>query len=136
MDNKEFESNIKRSLQVMLYIYQTKHGRNSDPKISNLHFHWFGEGNCEVTFDTEYKFEVEDPDVGTFMVSLNECDDKQQSFFIGIEILENGEFGKRVTPFEDSDDMIGYFKSTEYGWGYGAGECLAKFSYSYNYFSE
>ena len=108
MDKSQFESNIKSSLQVMLYLYQTMHGRNTQPKVSNLQFSWFGEGNCEVTFDTEYKFIIDDPDIRSYTKALNECDDKQYAFFIGIEILQNGEFGKRVTP-HDEDIPHEYF---------------------------
>jgi len=136
MDKVEFESSIKSSLQVMLYLYQTMHGRNTQPKVSNLQFSWFGEVNCEVTFDTEYKFIIDDPDIRSYTMGLNECDKKQYGFFSGIEILQNGEFGKRVTPRDESDDMIGYFKECDYEWGYGEGVCKATFSYAYNYFPE
>ena len=136
MDKKLFEENIRRSLKVMLYLYQSIHGRNSEPRISNLQFNWFGEVNCEVTFDTEYKFIIDDPEVGSYTRGLNECDKKQYGFFSGVEILQNGEFGKRVNPMDESDDMIGYFKSCDYEWGYGDGPCTVTFSYAYNYFPE
>jgi hypothetical protein len=139
MDKKVFENNVKSSLQVMLYVYQTKHGRNSDPKISNLVISWFGDNDsaAEVNFDTEYVFDVSDPDVGVYMRALNECDDKQFNFFTGIEIGQDGEFVKRFTPIDDSDDMVGYFKSSEYEWGFeGEKNGKATFSYTYNYFPE
>jgi len=139
MDKKVFENNVKSSLQVMLYVYQTKHGRNSDPKISNVAISWFGDNDsaAEVNFDTEYVFDVSDPDVGVYMRALNECDDKQLNFFKGIEIGQDGEFVKRFTPIDDSDDMVGYFKSSEYEWGFeGEKNGKATFSYAYNYFPE
>ena len=136
MDKAQFESNIKSSLQVMLYLYQTIHGRNSEPRITNLQFSYYQDVNCEVTFDTEYKFTIDDPEVGSYTRGLNECDKKQYGFFSGVEILQNGEFGKRVNPMDESDDMIGYFKSCDYEWGYGDGPCSATFSYAYNYFPE
>ena len=138
MDKKVFEDNIKSSLQVMLYVYQTKYGRNKEPKISNLQISWFGDNDSavEVNFDTEYTFEVDDPDVGVYMRALNECDEKQYNFFTGFELSESGEFVKRFNPMDDSDDMVGYFKSSDYEWGYGNGECNATFSYAYHYFPE
>jgi len=55
MDKKLFEDNVKSSIQVMLYIYQTKHGRNSEPQVWNIRFNWFGDNDSavEVNFDTE-----------------------------------------------------------------------------------
>ena len=134
MDRAQFESNIKSSLQVMLYLYQTMYGRNSEPRITNLQFSYYQDVNCEVTFDTEYKFTIDDPEVGSYTRGLNECDKKQYGFFSGVEILKNGEFGKRVNSMDESDDMIGYFKESDYEWGYGEGECKATFSYAYHYF--
>ena len=136
MDKSQFESNIKSSLQVMLYLYQTMHGRNSEPKITNLQFSYYKaqDVNCEVSFDTEYKFAIDDPDVSSYTRGLNECNKKQYGFFSGVEILQNGEFGKRVIPHDESDDIIGYFKSCEYEWGYGESVCKATFSYAYHYF--
>ena len=139
MDKKLFEDNVKSSIQVMLYIYQTKHGRNKDPKVSNIQINWFGDNDSavEVNFDTEYIFDVTDPDVGVYMKALNECDDKQYHFFTGIELSESGEFVKRYTPMDDSDDMVGYFKASEYEWGYGDDKnAKATFSYGYHYFPE
>ena len=138
MDKKLFEDKIKSSLQVMLYVYQTKYGRNTEPNISNLQITWFADNDkaVEVNFDTVYKFLIDDPDVGSYMRGLKNCDNQQYDFFTGIEIGEGGEFMKRFTPIEESDDMIGYFKYSDYEWGYGDGQCSATFSYAYSYWFE
>ena len=138
MDKKQFQNNVKRSLQVLLYIYQTKHGRNSEPKASDLTIHWWETQKtwaCEVNFNCEFQFETEDPDVAIFAESVNKYDDIQMGFFSSYEVDKNGDFVNRTIPLSDSDDMIGLFNSCNYKWmGHEQKNTTVGFSYSYNVF--
>ena len=103
MDKKQFQNNVKRSLQVLLYIYQTKHGRNSEPKASDLTFNWWETQKtwaCEVNFNCEFQFETEDPDVAIFAESVNEYDDIQMGFFSSYEVDKNGDITTKVMDTE------------------------------------
>ena len=139
MDKKTFEERVKRSLQVQMFVFQSKNGRHTQPKISNINFNWWqpsGENNysCTVYFEAEFTFNTPDPDIGSFNHELDKFQGIQFRFFKDLEIFNDGEIRKRETSLDDSDDIIGLFLSCSFDWMLGGetNNTKAKFSYDYD----
>ena len=139
MDKKTFEERVKRSIQVQMFVFQSKNGRNTQPKISNLNFNWWKPSDgknhtCELYFEGEFTFNTPDPDIGSFNNELDKFQGIQFRFFKDLELFNDGEFRKREISLDDSDDIIGLFLSSSFDWTLGgeANNTTVKFGYEYS----
>ena len=122
-NDKEFSDKIKKSIQILMYLWEVKGDRTMRPKASNInHFLW--DAGASVAFNLEFRFNVEDPDVGSFHHTLDKVDDKIQDFFGRIRLLP------------DADDLTGLFIGVDFKWESheDTNNTVVRYSFDYSLF--
>ena len=129
---EDFTQKIKKSIQVLLFLFEAKTAIKS--KASNIHPHVHGKG-ADVYFEIEIPFETYDPDVGSFTHTLNKVDDVVVEFFNKIVLTPKADFiyAKHKQP-EDHDDMVGLFLGVNYDWSGHEGQKNSKVKAGFEYY--
>jgi len=129
---EEFTQKIKKSIQVLLFLYEAKTGIKS--KASNIHPHVHDKG-ADVYFELEVPFETLDPDIGSFTFTLNKVDDVTIEFFNKIVLTPKADFiYAKNKQLEDHDDMVGLFMSVDYDWSGHEGQKNSKVRFGFEYY--
>lgn len=129
---EEFTQKIKKSLQVLLYLFEAKTKIKSSatdiqPYVSEI--------GAEVYFQIDIPFYVSDPDIHTFNVELNKINNIVFNFFNKIVLTPKADFiYVKSKQSDDYDDMIGLFLSTNYDWLGQEGEYNAKVKFAFEYY--
>ena len=129
---EEFTQKIKKSIQVLLFLFEAKTRIKS--KASNIQPHVHDKG-ADVYFELEVPFETEDPDVGSFTYSLNKVDDVTVGFFNKVVLTPKADFiyVKHKQP-EDHDDMVGLCMGVNYEWSGHEGQNNSKMILAFEYY--
>jgi len=133
---EEFTQKIKKSIQVLLYLFEVDAGIRT--KATNIQPHLHDNG-ADVYFELEIPFETGDPDVGSFTHTLNKVDDVVVGFFNKIVLTPKADFVyKKHKQPEDHDDMVGMFIGVNYDWlSGGKNNSKATFAFEYSlYYDE
>jgi hypothetical protein len=130
---EEFSKKIKRSIQILLYLFEAKTGMRAS--ASNISPNTFNTG-ASVYFEIEVTFETTDPDTGSLSYNLNKVDNVMFNFFSKVVLTPKADFITVSLPPEESDDMVGLFQGLNYDWSghEGQNNTKAKFGFEYNLF--
>jgi len=133
---EEFTQKIKKSIQVLLFLFEAKTGIRSKAKYIQPNV-W--DKGATIYFEIEVSFETLDPDVMSFNSSLNKIDDIIIDFFNKIVLTPKADFiydqnKKQI----DYDDMVGLFTGINYEWQGHLNEknTIARFGFEYNLYYE
>jgi hypothetical protein len=112
---EEFTEKIKKSIKILLYLWQIKGDRTYRPSLSNI-IPSVGESGATIYFELIFPVVVADPDIDSFIGELKKIDKLVNDFFGNIVLLPNAEFKYYPSKIKDSDDMIGLVMSANYDW--------------------
>ena len=127
---EEFSKTIRRSLQVLLYLFEVKTGVRA--KAININPNTFG-GGASVYFEIELTYETTDPDAGSLKYSLYKFDDIINDFFTKVVLTPKADFIIVSREPEDSDDMIGLFMGLNYEWNGHENDKNTSVKYGFEY---
>jgi len=133
---EEFSKIVKRSLQILLYLFEVKTGIRA--KATNINPTTF-ESGASVYFEIELTFETTDPDVGSLKYNLYKIDDIIINFFNKVVLTPKADFIIVNKQTEDSDDMVGLFMGINYEWNGHENDknTVCKYGFEYNlYYDE
>lgn len=130
---EEFSKKVKKSIQILLYIFEAKTGIRA--KAINISPHVYNQG-AVVYFELEMSFQTEDPDVMSLKNNLYNFNDIINNFFNKVVLTPKADFITVSLPPEDTDDMIGLFLGINYQWdGHeNLKNTLVKYGFEYNLF--
>lgn len=115
LDKKTLDENLKKSLRIVLYLFEVANGRNFVPKIKSIFSETYHNGNSySAYFETEYEISLDDPDVTELSSKLIDMEKKHFQFFKNFELNQQGELTKQTIDFNVRDDMVGLLYGLNY----------------------
>ena len=143
MDKKTVESKLKRSVQVLLYLFEVKTGIKVT-SAKNINFtYWKSDRNDETSsthgsiyYELDLVGSVSDPDPGSLCYEINKMSDLVYKFFSS-QVLDDDTLNFVNGDPNDSDDMIGLLLNQRFDWGGGEGDNLKMtFSFENNFYDQ
>lgn len=135
LDKKTLDENLKKSLRIILYLFEVANGRNFVPKIKSVNTHPQNTSVSDpysVYFKTEYEISLDDPNVIELSSKLIDIEKKHFQFFKNFELNQQGELTKQTIDFNMRDDMVGLLYDLNYdseNW-----KVIVTFSNEYNFY--
>jgi hypothetical protein len=117
LDKKTLDENLKKSLRIVLYLFEVANGRNFVPKIKSINTHSTHSSVSDsytIYFETEYEISLDDPDVTELSSKLINMEKKHFQFFKNFELNQQGELTKQTIDFNMRDDMVGLLYGLNY----------------------
>lgn len=134
---EEFTEKIKKSIKILLYLWEVKGDRSYKPSVTNF-IPGISKDGARIYFELSFSFNINDPDTDSFIGKLKKIEQLVNNFFGNIVLLPNVEFKYYSSKIKDSDDMIGLFMGTNYDWNSDEKmNCSVTYGFEYNlYYSE
>jgi hypothetical protein len=115
MEKQILDENLKKSLRIILFLFEVEFGRKFSPKIKSINSQFYSNNKIYTAyFETEYEISVEDPDLTEITNVLKVMDEKHFKFFSKFELNQKGEFSKQTVNFNERDDTVGLFRDIKY----------------------
>jgi len=137
MDKKTLESKIKRSVQVLLYLFELKTNTKID-SARNFIFTYWNSKDEEGTGGTVYftitlKGTCEDPDPNIL------CRETDRVFDMVYDFFKTQKLDDETISFikgEEPDDMVGLFLRSDFNWDSGMDDNVEyEYAFEYNFYN-
>jgi hypothetical protein len=134
MNKKELEAKLKRSLQVLLYLFEVKTKIKTVAKNINFNY-WNIDTNGAIYFELDIKGESSDPDPYSLAEEIKRVSDRISDFF-GKYMLDDEKL-TFVDIDDDTDDMIGLLMNVNFNWNGGEQDNTNfTFAFEYNFYDQ
>lgn len=143
MDKKTVEAKLKRSVQVLLYLFEVKTGIKV-ASAKNINFtYWKADKNDDTSlthgsiyYELDLISSVDDPDPGSLCREINKMSSLVYDFF-NRHVLDDDTLSFISGNSIESDDMIGLLLNQSFEWGGGEGDNLKMtFSFENNFYDQ
>ena len=135
MNKKELEAKLKRSLQVLLYLFEVKTKIKTVAKNINFNY-WNIYTNGAIYFELELIGTSDDPDPTTVTNEIKKVSDMIYDFF-NKKTLDDDSLSFVNGDPSESDDMVGLLMSINFNWAGGEGDnMLFTFAFEYNFYNQ
>ena len=142
MDKKTVEAKLRRSLQVLLYLFEVKTGIKVD-SAKNINFNYWSADrndstltNGSIYYELDLVGSVDDPDPSSLSYEIKRISDLVYKFFSS-QVLDDDTLNFVNGDPNDSDDMIGLLLNQRFDWSGGEGDNLKMtFSFENNFYDQ
>ena len=139
MDKNQIEAKVKRSIQVLLYLFEMKTKIKGGTSVRSLNFSYWkgpeGKTNGSVYFELDIKGESSDPDPYSLTEEIKRVSDRISDFF-GKYMLDDEKL-TFVDIDDDTDDMIGLLMTVNFNWNGGEQDNTNfTFAFEYNFYNQ
>ena len=142
MDKKTVEAKLRRSLQVLLYLFEVKTGIKVD-SAKNINFtYWSADrndstlSNGSIYYELDLVGSVDDPDPSSLSYEIKRISDLVYNFFSS-QVLDYDTLSFVNGDPSDSDDLIGLLFKVDFNWSGGEGNNLKiRFSFENNFYGQ
>jgi len=139
MDKNQIEAKVKRSIQVLLYLFEMKTKIKGGTSVRSLNFSYWkgaeGKTNGSVYFELDIKGESADPDPYSLTEEIKRVSDRISDFF-GKYMLDDEKL-TFVDIDDDTDDMIGLLMTVNFNWNGGEQDNTNfTFAFEYNFYDQ
>tara|TARA_R110000868_G_scaffold89341_3_gene248741 strand:+ start:3654 stop:4085 length:432 start_codon:yes stop_codon:yes gene_type:complete len=137
MDKKTLESKIKRSVQVLLYLFELKTNTKIDSARNFIFNYWNSRDESKRTYGSVYftitlKGSCEDPDPNTL------CRETDRVFDMVYDFFKTQKLDDETISFikgEEPDDMVGLFLRSDFTWNDGMDDNVEyEYGFEYNFY--
>lgn len=138
MDKNQIEAKLKRSLQVLMYIFEMKSGTKGGVSVKNLNFTYWGEQetttNGSVYFELDMTTTCDDPDPTSLSITLTQNSKMVYNFFKNY-MLDSTKLTFVDVDGDDTDDMIGLLMNLTFDWNAGSdNNTNIRYGFEYNFY--
>jgi len=142
MDKKTVEAKLRRSLQVLLYLFEVKTGIKVD-SAKNINFNYWSADrndssltNGSMYYELDLVGTVDDPDPSSLSYEIKRISDLVYNFFSS-QVLDYDTLSFVNGDPTDSDDLIALLFKVDFNWSGGEGNNLKiRFSFENNFYGQ